>query len=204
MKNSVLRQTDRRMDRQSTSAHVELRFAAKNTQHIVDRQKFIRSHNKRDIARRLKRNHLNETVKHLIWNSEYKKRFDTKKEIPSVFIDPVIDFEFAEEEEMILYKNYTTKLFKLSNTVRPYECSIYCKAPQGFFSGQPWLMEPKEAKARLGSTATFNWQIWKKGCTSSGNITDNFKVHFNDRVIKNTSSFTIEETVIGGNDIKQV
>ena len=152
----------------------------------------------------MKRNHLNETVKHLIWNTEYKKRFDTRKEIPSVFIDPVIDFEFAEEQEMILYKKYTTKLFELSNTMRPYECSIYCTAPQGFFSGQPWLREPKEAKARLGSTATFNWQIWMKGCSSSENMTDSLKIHFNGRVVKNLRSFTIEESNVGGGDIKQV
>ena len=74
---------------------------------------------------------MNETVKHLIWNTEYKKRFDTKREIPSVFIDPVIDFEYAEEKEMAIFKNYTTKLFELSNSMRPYECSIYCQAPQG-------------------------------------------------------------------------
>ena len=48
-----------------------------------------------------------------------------------MFIDPVIDFEYAEEKEMAIFKNYTTKLFELSNSMRPYECSIYCQAPQG-------------------------------------------------------------------------
>ena len=110
----------------------------------------VRSHGERDIARRLKRNHLNETVKHSIWNTEYKKRFDTKREIPSVFIDPVIDFEFAEEKELTIFKNYTTKLFELSNSMRPYECSIYCQAPQGRAAtnsiNDSILSEPKRLK----------------------------------------------------------
>ena len=147
---------------------------------------------------------MNETVKHLIWNTEYEKRFDTKKEIPTVFIDPVIDFEFAEEEELKIYNYYTTKLFELSNKMIPYECSIYCQAPQGFFSGLPWLMEPKAEKRRIGSTVTFSWQIWMKGCSTSGNSTGDYKVHFGDNVIENTRSVHIEETIAGDGDIKQV
>ena len=87
---------------------------------------------------------MNETVKHSIWNTEYKKRFDTKREIPSVFIDPVIDFEFAEEKELTIFKNYTTKLFELSNSMRPYECSIYCQAPQG--RAATHLIKPRKVK----------------------------------------------------------
>ena len=75
---------------------------------------------------------------------------------------------------------------------------------QGFFSGQPWLMEPKESKTRMGSTVTFIWQIWMKGCTPSGNVTDNYIVQFNDKTIEQRNSVKMEESIVGGGEIKQV
>ena len=65
-------------------------------------------------------------------------------------------------------------------------------------------MEPKESKTRLGLTVTFIWQIWMKGCTPSGNMTDNYTVQFNDNTIEKTNSVKMEESIVGGGDIKQV
>ena len=156
---------------------------------------FYRGHSKKDVARRLRNNHLNESVKHNMWNEEYKDKLNMKNEIPSVFIDPVIDFEYAEEEEKEIDVKFTKLLFDLASRMEPYECSIYCEPPEGFFSGQPWLMEPKLEKKRTGSTAVFTWQIWLKGCgNSSGD--DSYKLHFNNKEITNPLSLlvSIEES----------
>ena len=65
-------------------------------------------------------------------------------------------------------------------------------------------MEPKESKTRMGSTVTFIWQIWMKGCTPTGNVTDNYIVQFNDKFIEQRNSVKMEESIVGGGEIKQV
>ena len=48
-----------------------------------------------------------------MWNNQYKEKLDIKQEIPSVFIDPVLDMESAEEEELNVNATYTNKLWQL-------------------------------------------------------------------------------------------
>ena len=146
---------------------------------------------------------MNETVKHMMWNSEYKDHFNITKEIPSVFIDPVLDMELAGEEEKQMNTKFLQQLFQLSTNMTPYKCSVNCEAPQDFFNGQPWLMEPREEKKRTGSSSVFTWQIWQKGCGSSA-ANDSYNLYFNNKKVIDQSSWTIEESFIGNGNIKQV
>ena len=94
-----------------------------------------------------------------MWNSEYRNHFNISHEIPSVFIDPVMDLELAEEEEKEINMKYLTQFLQLSTNMTPYECSTNCEAPQDFLRGHPRLMEPRVEKKRTGSSAVITWQI---------------------------------------------
>ena len=148
---------------------------------------------------------MDESVKHTMWNEEYKDKLHVKNEIPSVFVDPVIDFEYAEENEKALYYKYTSELFDIVSKKRPYECAAFCQPPGGFFSGQPWLMEPKNEKKRRQSSVSFTWQIWLKGCGDK-DVDGAYKLLFNNEEIKDAQSMLLstEETMLAQGNIKQV
>jgi len=135
------------------------------------------SHDARSIRKR-NRNQggLNEERKHQTWNQEYQDKFDVETEIPSVFIDPVYEEEFAEEDEIRINQENTAKLWNLINKeLRPFRCDKRCKAPSGFFSGQPWLFEQnEEVNKRLGDRTVITWQIWFAGCDGTG--TKSFRI----------------------------
>ena len=58
------------------------------------------------------------------------------------YIDPVYDEEFAEPRETEKYEEYTGKLWELlTKHFKPFNCAKRCKAPSGFFNGQPWLFD---------------------------------------------------------------
>ena len=140
-----------------------------------------------------------------MWNKEYKEKLDIKEEIPSVFIDPVLDIELAEEEELRMNAEYTEKLWLLASTMEPYQCSTHCTPPGGFFAGEPWLLEPSVERRRPGATATFTWQVWLKGCGNSS-VDGSFLLHFNGRemVDPSAASILVEEATLEGGEIKQV
>jgi len=162
-------------------------------------------HSQREISKRLKNNHLNETVKHSTWNNQYKEKLDIKQEIPSVFIDPVLDMESAEEEELDANTKYTDKLWELATRMTPYECSAHCSPPRGFFTGQPWLLKPAVERRRQGVAATFTWHVWLDGCGNSS-VDGNFKLHFNgeEMVDPSAASIKIEESFLERGKLKQV
>ena len=140
-----------------------------------------------------------------MWNSEYKDNFEINHEIPSVFIDPVMDLDLAGDEEKEINAKQLTHLFQLSMNMTPYSCSVNCEAPAGFFSGHPWLMEPKLEKKRVGSSAVLTWQIWQKGCGSSA-ANDSYTLFFNNEEINNNMqrSIIVEETFLANGNIRQV
>jgi len=144
------------------------------------------SHDDGNVRKR-KRNQggLDEEKKHRTWNKEYQDKFDVPIEIPSVFIDPVYDEEFAEEKETRINQENTDKLWNLiTKKFKPFRCDKRCKAPSGFFSGQPWLFEQnEEVKKRLGDRTVITWQIWFAGCDGTG-----------------TKSFTIVHKSPGGEE----
>ena len=140
-----------------------------------------------------------------MWNSEYRRHFDIEHEIPSFFIDPVFNLEYAEEEETKINARYSSQLFQLASNITPYECSVNCQPPEDFFSGYPGLMEPNMEKKRIGSSAVFTWQVWLKGCgTTVGN--QSYILYFNNEEITNPKeiSLNIEETIIAKGNILQV
>ena len=159
-------------------------FGANLFQNVITEFTFW-SHDKASIRKR-KRNQagLDEEEKHRTWNQEYQEKFDVQIEIPSVFIDPVYDKEVAEESETRINQENTDKLWNLiTRDFKTFRCDKRCKAPSGFFSGQPWLFEQnEEVNKRLGDRAVITWQIWFAGCDGTG-----------------TKSFTIvHQTPVGG------
>jgi len=109
----------------------------------------------------------------------------------SVFIDPVLDIESAEEEELDANAKYTDKLWELATRMTPYECSAQCSPPSGFFTGQPWLLKPAVERRRQGAAATFTWHLWLNGCGNSS-VDGNFKLHFNGEEIVDPSAASIK------------
>ena len=50
--------------------------------------------------------------------------------------------EFAEPRETEKYEYYTSILWELlTEKFKPFNCAKRCKAPSGFFNGQPWLFD---------------------------------------------------------------
>ena len=144
-------------------------------------------------------------MKHILWNNEYKEKLDIKQEIPSVFIDPVLDVELAGEEEINANARYSTELWQLASKMTAYQCSSHCSPPSGVFTGQPWLLKPAVERRRQGATATFTWQVWLDGCGKSS-VDGNFKLHFNGQEIVDLSaaSIKVDEDVLESGKLKQV
>ena len=140
-----------------------------------------------------------------MWNQQYEEKVDLKQEIPSLFIDPVLDMKFAEKDELDANTKYTDKLWELASRMTPYECSTHCSPPSGFFTGHPWLLKPAMERRRQGANATFAWHVWLDGCGNSS-VDGNFKLHFNGEEMTDPSaaSITIEESSLEKGKIKQV
>ena len=168
-------------------------------------QAHFRSHNQREVSKRLKNNQLNETVKHKQWNKQYEEKVDIKREIPSLFIDPVLDMNSAKKDELNANTKYTDKLWELASKMTPYECSTHCSPPSGFLTGQPWLLKPGVERRRQGTNATFVWQVWLNGCGNSS-VDGNFKLYFNDMEMTDPSAtfIQIEESPLEKGKVKQV
>jgi len=135
------------------------------------------SHDTRSIRKRnTTQDGLNEETKHETWNREYQDKFGVETEIPSVFIDPVYEADYADENETRINKENTAKLWSLiTKEFQPFKCNLRCKAPSGFFSGQPWLFEQnEEVNKRLGDRTVITWQIWFAGCDGTG--TKSFRI----------------------------
>ena len=98
------------------------------------------------------------------------RSLESPRVIPTVFIDPVYDAELADKNETEINNEYTEKLWKLlTEDFTKFRCDKRCKAPSGFFSGQPWLFDENAVKnKRLGDRAVITWQIWFAGCDGSG------------------------------------
>ena len=141
----------------------------------------------------------------MAWNLQYREKLGIEHEVPSVFIDPVLDMESAGEEELNANTKYSDKLWEVASTITPYECSTHCSPPSGVFTGQPWLLKPAEERRRQGATATFTWQVWLDGCGNSS-VDGNFKLHFNDEemVDPSAASIRLEEAVLEKGKLKQV
>ena len=140
-----------------------------------------------------------------MWNNQYKEKLSLKQKIPSVFIDPVLNMESAEEGELTINANYTTKLWQLASNMTPHQCSTHCSPPRGYFTGQPWLLKPAMERQREGATANFTWHVWLDGCGNSS-LDGNFKLHFDGKELVDPSaaSIVIEESFLETGKIKQV
>ena len=51
---------------------------------------------------------------------------------------------------------------------KEFKCDKRCKAPAGFYSGQPWLLEDRAQARRPEDRASMKWQIWFADCDGSG------------------------------------
>ena len=57
-------------------------------------------------------------------------------------LDPVYDEEYATPRETEKYEEYTGILWELiTKNFTRFNCAKRCKAPSGFFNGQPWLFD---------------------------------------------------------------
>ena len=137
------------------------------------------SHDRRSILKRKRtRDGLNEEIQHQTWNKEYADRLQVPRKIETVFVDPVFDEEIADDNEIEKFKENTDKLWDLlTKKFKPFECKKNCKAPSGFFSGQPWLFEENVIQnRRLEDRATITVRIWFAGCDGKG--TKSYKIYF--------------------------
>ena len=112
--------------------------------------------------------------------------------IPVIFIDPVVHLfkdpwdynyeqpdareklkflEFTDGYNIFFLSKMTVKLIKFLlrfkehfKNVPAFDCSERCAAPSDFFSGKPWLSQPKNGQPLLDLDKTdgtyFQWQIW--------------------------------------------
>ena len=160
-------------------------------------------HDKKSITTRKKhQGGLSEDTKHSMWNMEYSREFGVQHNIPSIFIDPIFDEETAETGEKKINKKNTDYFWNLlTQRFTTFHCDKRCKAPFGFFAGQPWLLPENGVKyKRLGDRAVVTWQIWLAGCDGSGtksydiwhqdvdNITSVIYEHFDNNTIRNDQS----------------
>lgn len=161
------------------------------------------SHDLKSVKKR-KRNRggLNESVKHQDWNHEYSTRMYMPNEIPSVFIDPIYDEADATPRETEKYEEYTGMLWDLlSNKFKPFNCAKRCKAPTGFFNGQPWLFdEDSNINKRPEDRLTITWQIWFAGCDGTG--TKSYKIHFQSH--RESPSHVIYENIVEDDDKESI
>ena len=127
-------------------------------------------HDEGSIKKRWKNRMLNETIQHRTWNEEYRSRFGVTQTIPTVFVDPVFDEEYADSEETAINNENTDKLWSLlTQNLTTFGCNKACKAPSGFFAGQPRLLEENHFQnKRLQDHTAFTWQIWFAGCDETG------------------------------------
>jgi hypothetical protein len=127
-------------------------------------------HGWKDIRRRKKKQKKDMEIQHDLWNKEYTKRFGVNQTIPSVFVDPVFDPEYAYEAEAYINQGETDKLWTLlTQNFTAFECNNRCKAPSTFLTGEPWLLEDTRVQnKRLHTQAVFTWQIWDDGCSGNG------------------------------------
>jgi len=140
------------------------------------------SHDKRSVkTRKRTRDGLDEEIQHRIWNKEYSDRMPVPREIPTIFIDPIYDEEIAEPRETEKYKEYTGKLWELiTKNFTSFNCAKRCKAPSGFFNGQPWLFDENAViNKRPDDRMTITWQIWFAGCDGTG--TKSYEIYFKSR-----------------------
>ena len=127
-------------------------------------------HDQRRIDERLENRELDEDIQHKRWNKEYENRFGVTQTVPSVFVDPVFKERYADENEKEINKENTDKLWNLlTKSLTNFGCDNRCKAPSGFFAGQPWLTEGNSLQnKRLQERVVVTWQIWFAGCDGSG------------------------------------
>ena len=127
-------------------------------------------HSERKIMERLEDRELTEEIQHQIWNKEYETRFGVSSEVPTVFVDPVFKERYADDNETEINKENTDKLWTLlTKNLTDFGCDKRCKAPSGFFAGQPWLTEGDCVQnKRLQDRVVVTWQIWFAGCDGSG------------------------------------
>ena len=157
-------------------------------------------HDRRSIRER-ERNQgsLNEVTQHNRWNKEYRERFEVLQSIPSIFIDPVYDEEYADNKEKEINEKNTHKLWNLlTNDLTTFQCDKRCQAPSRFFEGQPWLVSENILQnKRLRDRSVITWQIWFAACNSSGTQSYNIRQVTAD----NTTQVIYEE--FGNNTAKK-
>jgi len=127
-------------------------------------------HDYNSIQKRKKNQQRDMKTQHTIWNEQYTRRFGVNQTIPTVFVDPVFDPEFADEAEVILNQGQTDKLWTLlTQNFTAFECNNRCKAPSTILTGKPWLLEDSSIQnKRLHERAVFTWQIWNDECSRNG------------------------------------
>ena len=120
---------------------------------------------------RLYDTHINATLKHLQWNQEYREKLGvTIGQVPTVFVVPVFPmFSKNKRNQRKLHRQpeaiekfvfHTSLMWRLATAMPEFHCKERCTAPQGYFTGTPWVTQPI-IKGRLGATQTSSCQIWK-------------------------------------------
>jgi GTPase SAR1 family protein len=111
-------------------------FGQKMWQSTITEFTFWR-HDERSIRERERnRGSLNEVTQDTRWNKEYTDRFGVSQPIPSIFIDPVYDGEYADNKEKEIFEKDTDKLWNLiTNDLTTFKCDNRCQAPSEFFCG---------------------------------------------------------------------
>ena len=105
-----------------------------------------------------------EESKHEDWNKVYQKKFDTTKDIPTIFIDPIYDSAIATERESTEFLKWTRKLWDLAEDADTYSCKDLCSAPDSFFVGDPLITTASPHNVYEGNSTTINCYVWVSGC----------------------------------------
>merc|ERR1712223_459607 len=125
--------------------------------------------------RQRRRNGLDETKMTFQLNQKLQEFFPGITPIPAVFVDPVYEAEFSEDErEIQRFAEETEKLWTIMTNGKRFECGESCSSST-FLTGTPKLAlraDPQTKKrvvsARVHGRLSVSWEIWFGDCDQEG------------------------------------
>merc|ERR1711892_1352584 len=99
------------------------------------------------------------------WNLELKKMFHVTNPIPLVFIDPMVEECGKENNEDIIFKNETSKLWNFLSANNPFLCDEETCKDMDFTKGIPSLLTDGPISSRVGSKIAIQWLVWFGDCS---------------------------------------
>ena len=88
-----------------------------------------------------------------------------------------------EPREEDIFKNQTTKLWRLAKEMTPYKCSDNCKAPSRFYIGEPWIDMGEETIEDGQEKLEIYCKIWNGDMVVAKNYSDEIRWTFNGELL---------------------